>query len=155
MVKGRKDARGVVNMAHTETVGNRIARLRREKEIPQYQLANEIGLHPSSLNQIEKGHRTPKADTVAKLAKALGTTRDFLWDGNPAVAEPSNKGHAHATEPLEVSAVITQAVQSAIRATLTDLLNAVSESLAAEGRPQTAEREDRRPETKAVRARRP
>jgi transcriptional regulator with XRE-family HTH domain len=142
----------MVKMASTETIGDRISRLRRDKKIPQYQLASTIGLHPSSLNQIEKGKRQPKTGTISALAKALDVSRDLLIDGNPA--GPPQARHDQTPETPEVSAVIYQAVQIAIRATLTDLLNAISESLAATGRSSPTEREDRGPETKTVRTRR-
>ena len=142
-------------MAHIETIGDRIARLRRDKNIPQYLLAGEIGLHPSSLNQIEKGHRTPKAETVAKLAKALDVSRDFLWDGAPAVATPlPDRDHGYHAQAVEVSALVTQAVHTEIRAVIVDILNALSESLAATGRPAATDSEDRRPEAQKIRTRR-
>jgi transcriptional regulator with XRE-family HTH domain len=148
----------MVKMAHTETLGGRITRLRRDKEIPQYQLASQIGLHPSSLNQIEKGKRNPKTETVSALASALGVSRDYLLDGNPAGppsrADPREARHAEPATTLEVSAVIHQAVQTAIRAAITDILNAVSESLAADRRSENTEGEDSRPKAKTVPTRR-
>jgi len=65
-----------------ETLGQRIARLRREQGIKQYRLAKDTGLHPSSLNQIEKGKREPQTATLTALAHRLGVSRDMLVDGD-------------------------------------------------------------------------
>lgn len=131
-------------MAHTEKIGDRIARLRRDRKIPQYKLAEAIGLHPSSLNQIEKGRRVPKTATITALAHSLGVSRDLLLDGSPQAAAPIQQGHENRREPVEVSAAIAAAVHEAIRNNLIDIINAISAAIATEGRAPTAERESER-----------
>jgi transcriptional regulator with XRE-family HTH domain len=59
----------------TAAVGARI-RVQREKlGMTIATLAKKLGTSGSSLGQIENGWRTPTADYIDRVAKALGTTR--------------------------------------------------------------------------------
>jgi transcriptional regulator with XRE-family HTH domain len=52
-------------------VGEKIRKLRRERELTQDQLAKKAGLNGRHVNRIEKGHVRPNPDTVNSLARAL------------------------------------------------------------------------------------
>lgn len=67
-------------MARTlpEIVGERIVILRRRKRLTQPELAHQTGMGISTLNRIEKGHQTTAIDKLVALAKALGTSADYL-----------------------------------------------------------------------------
>ena len=64
--------------ADLSTTGKRIEYLRREKELSQQQLAEQLSIKRELLNMIEADSRPPNIDMVKSLAKILGTTADFL-----------------------------------------------------------------------------
>jgi transcriptional regulator with XRE-family HTH domain len=54
-----------------DTVGTRIRRLRRARGWTQGKLAEGAGLSVEGLSRIERGSRTPRIDTVGRIARAL------------------------------------------------------------------------------------
>jgi len=65
-------------------LGERIKRLRSERELQQRQLAEKAGLTPSMVSQIESGRLTPSLHTLGKIAAAFGVPIAALFDGKPA-----------------------------------------------------------------------
>jgi transcriptional regulator with XRE-family HTH domain len=63
-------------MTETETLGRRIARLRKAAGLTQRGLAEKAGVSLSTLRNWEQGAREPLASAVVKLADALGVTAD-------------------------------------------------------------------------------
>lgn len=59
-------------------IKDRLKAIRLEKGLTQKQLAEMIGSSQPSYVQWEKGLRTPKEDTIQRLAKALEVTPDYL-----------------------------------------------------------------------------
>jgi XRE family transcriptional regulator, fatty acid utilization regulator len=59
-------------------LGLKLRRLRQAKGLSLAELGKLTGLSVSYLNEIEKGRKYPKAEKIALLAKALGTTFDKL-----------------------------------------------------------------------------
>jgi transcriptional regulator with XRE-family HTH domain/Zn-dependent peptidase ImmA (M78 family) len=59
-------------------LGLKLRRLRQAKGLSLAELGKLTGLSVSYLNEIEKGRKYPKAEKLASLAKALGTTFDKL-----------------------------------------------------------------------------
>lgn len=53
--------------------GERLRLLRKQKGLSQEKLALEIEMDLTSVNEIERGHRSPKLITMYKIARALGT----------------------------------------------------------------------------------
>lgn len=54
--------------------GKRLRQVRESKRISQMHLADEIGVTATYVGRIERGERSPALPTIARLAKALGTT---------------------------------------------------------------------------------
>lgn len=52
-------------------IGKNIKKIRKEKGVSQKQLAERLGTSPQNLAQYENGKRTPKIDTLRKIAAAL------------------------------------------------------------------------------------
>ncbi len=52
--------------------GGTVKQARNNKGLSQEKLALDIGLDLTTINEIEKGHRSPKLVTVCKIAKGLG-----------------------------------------------------------------------------------
>jgi|GEM_PF-1120623 len=63
-------AKEVIN--YRKTIGNNIQFYRNAKGLSQQQLADIIGISPTAMGSVEVGRNLPKAETVLKLAEALG-----------------------------------------------------------------------------------
>ena len=64
-----------------ETIGifrERLKKIRENRGLSQSQLADMIGLPPSSISHFENGPRKPSFDNLRKLASALNVSTDFL-----------------------------------------------------------------------------
>jgi len=53
-------------------LGQRIKEIRKSKNLTQEKLAENIGIESNNLSRLESGKNYPSAETVSKLAKALG-----------------------------------------------------------------------------------
>ena len=61
------------------SLGDRILLLRRHKHWTQKQLADKVGLSPNTIARVERNLvDTLRGDTIAKLARALATSTDYL-----------------------------------------------------------------------------
>ncbi|HBG7725485.1 TPA: helix-turn-helix transcriptional regulator, partial [Clostridioides difficile] len=54
-----------------ESLGDRIANLRKELDINQKELATKVGITEASLSRYENNLREPKSEIIVRLAKAL------------------------------------------------------------------------------------
>ena len=61
-----------------EKLHHRVKALMKEQGITQRELARRSGLTEASVCKYLSGSRTPQAEAVVLLAKALGTTSDYL-----------------------------------------------------------------------------
>lgn len=64
-----------------ETMGNRIARLRRMKGIKQDELAEKLGVTPQAVSKWENDGSCPDISLLPRLAELLGVTTDELLTG--------------------------------------------------------------------------
>lgn len=70
----------------------KIARLRKLNGLTQVELANKIGITSRALQNYEMGTRTPKIDTLTKLAYALDVdVNDLVTDNEHFVLEAKEK----------------------------------------------------------------
>lgn len=56
-----------------QALGINVRRLRKERGLSQEALADEVGLAPTYIGQIERGLRNPTLDVVERFAEVLGT----------------------------------------------------------------------------------
>jgi transcriptional regulator with XRE-family HTH domain len=61
-----------------EVLGERVVILRRRKGLLQPELAQQAGMSVTTLNRVENAHQSLYMEKVVALAKALGTTADYL-----------------------------------------------------------------------------
>ncbi len=61
-------------------IGNHIARLRKEREITQEQLAELVNVAPETISRIERGASVPSLKTLEKISEALHTSLKDLFD---------------------------------------------------------------------------
>ena len=59
----------------------RIKQLRKNKSLSQNELADLVKIHFTQVSRYERGETKPNAEAMAKLAKVLDTTVDFLMHG--------------------------------------------------------------------------
>lgn len=64
-----------------KTIANRIAEAREAKGLNQSELGRLLGLTPQSVQAWEAGRSSPRGARLEMLAKALGTTVDYLVTG--------------------------------------------------------------------------
>ena len=73
-----------VESGQTETIGQRIARLRRERGITQEELAEQLGLGQSNVSDYERGVlRVQGSELIVKLTKTLDVSADELLGLTP------------------------------------------------------------------------
>lgn len=68
-------------MSFAERFGRNLASHRRKEGLSQEELGVRASLHRTAVGQLERGERTPRADTVVKLAGSLGVAPGDLLDG--------------------------------------------------------------------------
>ena len=55
-------------------VGNRIRQLREERKMTQYALANQSGVSPTYVYQLERGEKSPTVEYLEHICWGLGIT---------------------------------------------------------------------------------
>jgi len=68
---------------HPTTSGfaERLRELRRQKDLSQSDLGERVGVHFTHISRYERGLSRPSADTLKRLADALGVSGDYLLEG--------------------------------------------------------------------------
>jgi transcriptional regulator with XRE-family HTH domain len=61
-----------------DLLGRRIINLREKQNMSQVSLADKIRVTKATMSKYEHDKALPNADTLAKIADALGTTADYL-----------------------------------------------------------------------------
>jgi transcriptional regulator with XRE-family HTH domain len=74
---------------NTETIGQRLARLRKEKALTQIALAERIGISQSTLTDYERGKLRLHDNLILKIAEVLKISTDEL------LGKKSNKTTTH------------------------------------------------------------
>ena len=62
-------------------LGERIAELRKEKDLSQQDLADKVKISRAQMNRYENQAVEPPADVLNKLSKVLDTTVDYIING--------------------------------------------------------------------------
>ena len=62
----------------SEIIGKRIKAQREEIGMSQKGLAEKVGISPSAINQFEKGEKKPSSEVLARIARQLGVSTDYL-----------------------------------------------------------------------------
>ena len=70
-------------------LGARIARLRKAAGMNQAELAEKIGVSTSAIGMYEQGRREPSCALLVSLARALGTTLQYLLTGDEEEPSPA------------------------------------------------------------------
>ena len=59
-------------------LGNRIRKIRKEKYLTQFALAEEVGVSPNFLGDVERGVKSPSLETIVCIANVLDVSLDYL-----------------------------------------------------------------------------
>lgn len=62
-------------------IGRNLARCRKRAGLTQEELSYRAGLHRTEIGLLERGERTPRADTIVKLAAAVSASVGDLFAG--------------------------------------------------------------------------
>jgi transcriptional regulator with XRE-family HTH domain len=65
-----------------EDFAQRLRSLRKQRNLSQAELAKLVGLHYIHVGRYERGEARPSADTLKRLADALGVSSDYLLEGS-------------------------------------------------------------------------
>jgi len=65
-----------------DSLGSRIQQLRKELSFSQTELANKVGISYAQIGRYETKGAQPPAEVLKNIANTLGTTIDFLINGN-------------------------------------------------------------------------
>jgi transcriptional regulator with XRE-family HTH domain len=84
---------GVIVVTVGEQFGRNAARLRERSGLSQEEAGIRADLHRTEISQIECGNRCPKADTIAKLAGALGAKPAEFFEGIVWTPAEIQRGH--------------------------------------------------------------
>lgn len=71
-----------------DTLGKRIAALRKEKGLTQEELAEKLGVSPQAVSKWENGQSCPDISLLPLLAEFFGVTTDHLLMGGKAQEPP-------------------------------------------------------------------
>lgn len=78
-------------MNETQTMGQRIAALRKRKQLTQDALAQELGVSPQAVSKWEHDLSCPDIALLLRLAKVLGVTTDYLLGGGETALIPAEE----------------------------------------------------------------
>ena len=102
------------------SVGERILELIKKKNITQKELAEECDVTEVSMSRYVTGVRIPKAPIVAKMAKALGTTSDYILQTEKELDFESEYYRLHRTIARMASKMTMKQRRDLINAILAD-----------------------------------
>lgn len=71
-----------------DTLGKRIAALRKEKGMTQEELAEKLGVSPQAISKWENGQSCPDISLLPRLAAIFGVTTDLLLTGEQEATPP-------------------------------------------------------------------
>lgn len=73
-----------------ENIGDRIKRLRQQKNISQRQFAKLVGSSPGLISFIERNMNKPNYMVIGRIARVLGTSCDYLIFGTESSGESTD-----------------------------------------------------------------
>ena len=104
----------VKNKLTCQTVGDRIRRVRQERNLTQKELGERTGIAEPTIRRYELGKLNPKYETLEKIANALDCNAQFLYDGTPKIGDMTAnwKSGKRVSFPLEIDSSLLSALQT-------------------------------------------
>jgi transcriptional regulator with XRE-family HTH domain len=108
-----------------ESIGQRIARIRKERGYTQREVAERIGLIQALVSDYENDKLRLNADMILRFAEVLEVSTDELLRSQPVV-KPSKKPSRKVLERLELIESLPRRKQDAILTTLDHFLKSAT-----------------------------
>lgn len=106
-----------------ETVGQRIARIRKERGYTQREVADRIGLIPALVSDYENDKLRLNADMILRFAQILEVTTDELLQPQSGKRRPGRKPSRKVLRRLEQIESLPRRKQDALLTTIDAFLN--------------------------------
>jgi transcriptional regulator with XRE-family HTH domain len=84
MAVAKGNRRGAATDAGTETIAQRLARLRRERGVTQQEMAERLGVSQPVVSDYERGELRLHGELIVTLARILGVSTDEILGYTPA-----------------------------------------------------------------------
>ena len=98
-----------------EQVGKRLRRIRAQMELTREQFAEQVGISPQFLAEIENGKKGMSADTLFKICNRFDLSSDYILLGKASSAQlsdPVQKALCRFPEPyVELTEEIIRAIE--------------------------------------------
>ncbi len=117
-------------MFDTVQIGKRIAKMRKEKNLTQMALADEVGTSFQAVSNWERGLSMPDVSKLPQLAALLGTTVDALLGGGGAARLVSEAAAGNAEAYARTEKIPVEDVVPAVPLLAPDQAGAVVEQVA-------------------------
>jgi transcriptional regulator with XRE-family HTH domain len=125
-VMPRKNAANAQQNAAPETMGQRLARLRKERGWTQVELAERTGIVQTVLSDYERGKLRLNADMIVRFAQALEVTTDELLQPGTAQKPLRRKPSLRVLRRLERIERLPQHQQNTLLRTIDGFLKGVA-----------------------------
>jgi len=109
----------------SETIGQRIARIRKERGYTQKEVADRIGLIPVLVSNYENDKLRLNADMILRFTEVLGVTADELLRSQPS-ALPGRKPSRKVLRRLEQIESLPRRKQDALLTTIDAFLSSTA-----------------------------
>ncbi len=122
----RKSAASGPQDTASETMGQRLARLRKERGWTQVELAERVGMVQTVLSDYERGKLRLNADNIVRFAQALDVTTDELLQPKAAQTALRRKPSLRVLRRLERIESLPQHQQNTLLKTIDGFLKGVA-----------------------------
>lgn len=86
----------------SKVIGEKIAKARKEKNMSQAQLAQQIFISPQAVGKWERGESMPDITTFDRLAEILGVDLNYFSENTPSVAAEIPNARKSTSQPVPV-----------------------------------------------------
>jgi len=101
------------------TLGERIRRLRHERDWSQTQLAQKLGVHQKQISGYERGLHTPSTDVLIRIARLFDVSLDYLaFDDRPDTQAGGQIADRELLEKLQAIDRLPEAEKATVKAVL-------------------------------------
>lgn len=122
----RTSAASLTQDTASETMGQRLARLRKERGWTQVELAERVGIVQTVLSDYERGKLRLNADTIVRFAQALDITTDELLQPKAVQTTLRRKPSLRVLRRLEKIESLPQHQQNTLLKTIDGFLKGVA-----------------------------
>jgi transcriptional regulator with XRE-family HTH domain len=120
-MKNGSDANNAGN-GSAAAVGQRIRRLRQEREWSQAQLGNRLKTHQKQISSYERGIHVPSADVLIRLAELFDVSLDYLLAGTVTNSQRAEIADRDLVRQMELIDKLPPEDKTAIKAVLNSFI---------------------------------